>query len=123
MNVSERAKNQTYKTVKRVDVGQTIKLFTGIESNINRDSYNSISGKGNTYIELKAHPVQLNPSSKQIDKAGANEYINAIFYISYLEFKEKLGEIPADINRCMIEIYFDGIYRKYNIPFSSSIYR
>ena len=75
-----------------------------------------IAGYGNKFVQLNAFPVQLNPSSKQKDKAGVKENINAIFYVSKRDFANKIGDIPVDINRYRIAVVIDAkTYRFYNI--------
>ena len=115
MNVSERARLQTQRTINRNDVGMTIRYYPPSDSEVVRDLYDQIVGKGLDYIEIKAFPTIINPTGKQIDRAGCAEYINILCEISYPEFTEKISSNPPDINRHQISINVDGIQRYYNI--------
>jgi hypothetical protein len=116
MNVSERAISKTTQTINRLDIQKNILFFDGSEVDIYRDRMKDIAGYGNKFVQLNAFPVQLNPSSKEKDKAGVKEHINAIFYVSKRDFANKIGDIPVDINRYRIAVVIDAkTYRFYNI--------
>ncbi len=120
MNVSDRAYNKTYKTIKRKSIGGIIKYYSNTESDVIRDNQGDIVGYGNDYVELFSHPRNLNPSQKDREKAGVKEYITAIFEVSSEEFRKKVNKFNSDLssydyNRDMIAVDFMGITKWYNI--------
>lgn len=115
MNVSDRARLQTQKTINRNDIGNTIRYYPPNENEVSRDTYGQVVGKGLNYIEIKAFPINVNPSGKQLDRAGVNENINVLIHISLDEFHEKVNTNPPDINRHQISININGVQRYYNI--------
>jgi hypothetical protein len=116
INVSNRALWMTNNVLtERDDIYRVIKFLNPNESEVYRDKFGSIAGKGLNYVELKSFPLYINPSQKQKDRAGVKEHITAIFYISYEEYLEKL-QIPLfDIIRHRIEVNFDGRSRQFDI--------
>lgn len=116
MNVSERANKQTYRTIMRNDIGQTIKYYPSFEDQVIRDKYGDIKGNELFYIELKSFPIYLNVTDKQRERAGFKEYINAMFQVSTLEFTNKIGSLDQiDIMRHLISIDYDNRERRYRL--------
>ena len=122
MNVSQRANKQTYKTIARRDIGQTIKYFPSFEDQIIRDKYGDLIGNDLFYVELKSFPIYLNVNDKIRERAGFKEYINAMFYISQIEYTEKVGSLDQiDIMRHLISLDYDNRERRYRLD--SAVYQ
>lgn len=119
-SVSQQAIDQTYKTVMRSDISQIVYLYIPTESEVFRDRFKDIVGKGLNYIELHSHPTNINPSQKTLDKLGISQPVNAIFNITKREYEEKVGIDPLDIIRFKIGFQIQtNVMRYYEISLSN----
>ncbi|TGK36287.1 hypothetical protein [Leptospira andrefontaineae] len=115
MNFSKIAERRTHKTLQSASVGQEIYYFPPKEDEVIRDESGDIVGRKVKPIPLHAHPIQLNPGQRQLDRAGMKEGINAIFYISIQEYHAKISKDPVDIVRHRINLIFQGKNLNYSI--------
>ena len=61
--------------------GDLVQFFYRKESNVSRDRYGSIKKRDvDTKYNIRAYPVQFNPSEKELEKAGIREKAEVVIY-------------------------------------------
>ncbi|WP_016753934.1 hypothetical protein [Leptospira santarosai] len=113
MNFSQIAKRQTEKAIRNNTIGQTVIFENLKESNIVRGINGDIVKRAaGINVKIKSFPVQLNVGPKQRDRVGFTDPIQAIFYFSAQDFRERVSADPPDVCRSRIYVNF-GTFQKY----------
>lgn len=70
--------------------GEQLKFILRGEGDLKRDRYNSIKAKNQKpkYF-LKAFPITIDPSSRELEKAGLREEVDALVYTSMKEWSDQ----------------------------------
>ena len=102
MNTSWLSHQETARLLERDDIGQIVYIQNPTESQSIRDADGDLVGSDSAIIPIHAFPIYLAPGQKQRDRAGMSEKINAIFWISAREFKNKIRKGPVDVIRWSI---------------------
>lgn len=66
-----------------------LKVFGLSGKNVKRGEYGSVISKDNSFITLHAFPIEYNPTTKELEKVGIFERVNAVAYLSTKEVLEK----------------------------------
>jgi hypothetical protein len=70
--------------------GDIIKVLFRDESDVSRDSYNSILKRNqNKVIFMKAYPITFQPNSHQLEKAGLRQTCDVLVYTPYLSWNNE----------------------------------
>lgn len=92
------------------EYGQLVTIKLRDETNITRDSYNSIKARPTDKTAtgtFGAYPVQYQPTEKQVEKAGLRERTDCLVWIPLLDFTD-LGYDFKDINMKPSTVILDG---------------
>jgi hypothetical protein len=95
--------------------GTPIKLGLNSETDLARDSLQTIKKRPVPYIDMKALPVERQPDARKLEKAGIREEVDVLIYIPILYFIERgiiddahLGDSFARIDTTRSTVILDG---------------
>lgn len=95
--------------------GKSVVLYIRGEGDVVRDKYNSIKSSnitaGVTY-NLKMFPFTTNPTTKEIEKAGIKEVVEALGYLAMKDITD-IGLTASNFDLIRTTVIADGI--TYNI--------
>jgi hypothetical protein len=92
------------------EYGQRIVVKVRDETNVTRDSYNSIKKRPTNKSAtgtFGAYPVEYQPTERQLEKAGLRERCDVSVWIPVLDFQD-LGFTFADIDATRSTVIVDG---------------
>lgn len=89
-----------------------LKIYGISGKGIERGKYGSIISKDSDYIELNAFPIEYNPTTKELEKVGIFERVDATAYLSTKQVLEKgLKYKDFDLKTITIIDPFETEYR------------
>lgn len=89
--------------------GMMVKVQIRNENQILRDSYGSISERMDSVsFFVKAFPVEMNPSQKQLEKAGIRETQEAVAWMAYKDFTDA-GYTPEAFELIRMTVIMNGM--------------
>ena len=103
--------------------GEEIKIYERGESDVTRDKYNSIKVKKTDVVELiiNAFP-QLNPTEKQLEKAGLRDMVDVILTTAMQDWIDNVIE-PREFDIVRNSVVFrNETYKIKNIGFINHFY-
>jgi hypothetical protein len=67
--------------------GDFVKIVIRDEADVQRDSYRSIEKRNqNRILQIKAYPIEVRPSEKQLEKAGIREKADITIWTAMLDW-------------------------------------
>lgn len=118
MNASDLIRCNLEKVQLRTDINQTIFYQKVLEPSALRDRRNDIAGNPATgVVQIQAFRIYLNPTQKQMDRAGIKQGVSAIVWIRQDEFIQRVGSAQPDIirDRIIIKGFENSWQRNYTI--------